>query len=243
MLLLLAGCGVELEHGLDERQANQAVTLLAGSGISADKVAGDGPASTYTIVVPREDAARAFRLLEDHDLPRQGQKGLAETFADSSLLPSPIEDQARYAAALQAELERTLEGLPHVTSARVHLALPVDDPLSGAPAARPTGSVLLKVHGKMQLATAEIARLVAGAVPELRPEDVSVVVAPLAAESDPPALDRLGPVAVARGSRTTVATLAASGLVMILLLGLGLVVAALRLGRLRRRVSELERRS
>jgi orotate phosphoribosyltransferase len=43
-------------------------------------------------------------------------------------------------------------------------------------------------------------------------------------------------------SGTALATLATSGLVLILLLALGLVLAAIRLGRLRRRVSELERR-
>jgi hypothetical protein len=56
-------------------------------------------------------------------------------------------------------------------------------------------------------------------------------------------LDRVGPLRVARESRTLTAALATSGLVVILLLSLGLVFAALRLGQLRRRVRDLERPS
>ena len=32
MVVLACGCGVELEHGLDERQANQVAALLEGAG-------------------------------------------------------------------------------------------------------------------------------------------------------------------------------------------------------------------
>jgi type III secretion protein J len=253
LLLAMSGCGVELEHGLDERQANQVATLLESNGIAADKVAED-TGGAYQIEVASGDAARAFRLLEAHDLPRRNQKGLAETFAEASLLPSPVEERARLAAALGAELERTLDELPNVVAARVHLALPTDDPLfSEAPPARATASVLLKSRGPLSVGEADVQRLVAGAVPALAAADVSVVMTSLSA-SDAPAVDssgragqlgalgRVGPFSVARGSRTALATLATSGLVLILLLALGLVLAAIRLGRLRRRVSELEQR-
>src|SRR5437016_5929773 len=56
LVCALAGCGVELEHGLDERQANEVVSVLESAGISADKTPEDGQANAYKIVVARAEA-------------------------------------------------------------------------------------------------------------------------------------------------------------------------------------------
>lgn len=242
LVLLCAGCGVELEHGLDERQANEVAAVLEASGIAADKVAEEGQANGYKIVVAHAEAGRAFALLEARDLPRHAMRGLSETFGSGTLLPSPVEDRARYAAALAAELERSLQEVPGVVSARVHLALPAEEPLVGDGAhARPTASVLLKTARVLPLSDGDLKRLVAGAVNGLQAADVGVVIATAAADPGAPPLERVGPLRVARDSRTLTAALATSGLVLILLLSLGLVFAALRLGQLRRRMRDLER--
>jgi type III secretion protein J len=241
VLLLCAGCGLELEHGLDERPANQVVTLLESQGISADKTSEDG--QSYKVTVARSDGARAFALLEAHDLPRRGQKGLAETFSAGGLLPSAVEERARLGAALSAELEHTLEGLPGVTSARVHLALPESDPLLGEGARpRPTASVLLKTTQPLTVADSELKRLVSGAVNGLQAADVSVVVATVAAPAPGAPMEQVGPVRVARESRTTLAAFATSTLAAILILSVVVILCAFRIGRLRRRVRELETR-
>ncbi|MDB4971414.1 MAG: Type secretion bridge between inner and outerrane lipoprotein [Myxococcales bacterium] len=242
VVLSLAGCGVELEHNLDERQANEVASVLENAGIGADKAVEDGNANAYKIVVARGEAGRAFSLLEARDLPKRSLRGLSDTFAGGSLLPSPVEDRARYGAALAVELERSLEEIPGVVSARVHLALPPEEPLVGDAAhARPTASVLLKTTQKLALADADIKRLVAGAVTGLQSSDVGVVAAAGVVESGAPPLERVGPLRVAHESRMLTATLATSGLVVILLLSLALVFAALRLGQLRRRLRDLER--
>jgi type III secretion protein J len=240
VVMLCAGCGLELEHGLDERQANQVVTLLESHGISADKTPEDG--QSYKITVPRADGARAFSLLEAHDLPKRGQKGLAETFSAGGLLPSAVEERARLGAALSAELEHTLEGLPGVTSARVHLALPESDPLSGEGARpRPTASVLLKTTQPLGVADSELKKLVSGAVNGLQAADVSVVVATVAAPAPGAPLEQVGPVRVARESRTTLAAFTVSMLAAILVLSIVVILCAVRIGALRKRVRELER--
>jgi type III secretion protein J len=236
-----SGCGVELEHGLDERQANEIAAVLEQAGVPAEKSAEDGQASAYKIVVPRGEAGRAFALLEARDLPRRGQRGLAEAFAKDSLLPSAVEDRARWSAALAAELERTLEGVPGVSAARVHLALPPEEPLVGESAhARPTASVLLKGPHAPALAEADVKRLVAGAVPGLQAADVGVVLATGAADPSAPPFERVGPLRVARDSRTLTAALATSALGLILVLSLGLAYTSLRLGQLRRRARAAE---
>src|SRR5262245_18806382 len=106
--LLGAGCGVELEHGLDERQANDVLGALAEGGLQVDKLPEDVP-GRYTIVVDRDQTGRATSILRELELPREPRKGITETFAGNGLLPSPLEERARYAAALAVELERTLE--------------------------------------------------------------------------------------------------------------------------------------
>jgi type III secretion protein J len=239
-LLLAAGCGVELEHGLDERQANQVAAVLDQAGIAADKVAEEGLADRYKIVVPRADQARAFQLLESRDLPRRGQKGLADAFAASTILPSAVEERARYAAAVAVDLERTLEALPGVTAARVHVALPPEELVEGeGPRPRPTASVLLKAQPTYALGDLEVKKLVAGAVHTLQPADVSVVVAREPDGAPAPEVARLGPTG-ARTSRATLATLAASGLLVIILLGLAVAWTSLRLLSLRKRLRDLE---
>jgi type III secretion protein J len=241
--LFCAGCGLELEHGLDERQANQVATLLESQGISADKAPEDGQAGAYKITVARADAPRAFSLLESHDLPRRGQKGLAETFSGGGILPSAVEERARLGAALSAELEHTLEGLPGVTSARVHLALPESDPLGGEGARpRPTASVLLKTAQPPAVTDSDLKKLVAGAVHGLQSADVSVVVANVPAPAPGMAFEHVGPVRVAKESRTTLAAFATSTLAALLLLSIVVILCAMRIGTLRKRVRELESR-
>jgi type III secretion protein J len=237
LALLLGGCGVELEHGLDERSANEVTSALEAGGISADKEPEDGQANAYKVVVTRADQARAFQLLEAHDLPRRGQRGLADTFPSGGLMPSPVEDRARYGAALAAELERSLDEIPGVVSARVHLALPPDEPMFADSArARPTASVLLKLDRDGRIADGEVKRLVAGAVHGLQIADVSVVTTSAVQGPSGPVLARVGPLSVAKGSERLTTVLAASGLGVILLLALGLVLVSWRLGNLRRQL-------
>jgi type III secretion protein J len=239
LILFAAGCGLDLEHGLDEHQANQVVSLLESQGITAEKSLEDG---SFKITVPRQDGPRAFSLLEAHDLPKRGQKGIAETFSAGGILPSTVEEHARFGAALSAELEHTLEGVPGVSSARVHLALPEVDPLVGeAGRPRPTASVMLKATSALTVSEAEVKKLVAGAVNGLQAADVGVVIANVTAPSAPLAFDKVGPVRVAHESKATLAAFATSTLAVILLLALVVIFCAMRIGTLRRRVRELER--
>jgi type III secretion protein J len=226
--LVLTGCAVELEHDLDEREANHVLAVLDEAGVAADKRSEDS--ARYLVSVGRNDVARAVRLLEAQGLPRRGPRSLSDALA-GSLLPSPAESHARVQAAIAAELERTLETMPQVALARVHVALPEEEPLlPSEAAARPTASVLLKLRPAANVDEAAVRHLVAGAVHTLAQADVTVVTA-RAGEAPPTPLVRAAapPVALA------------SALVAILLLGLGLLTAALRLSSLRRRLAAMDR--
>jgi type III secretion protein J len=228
LVLLGLGCDAELYHGLPERQANQAVVALREAGFAADKRPegrGGRPGSAFTLVVPRREEVAALKLLAERGLPR-----LPREPGRGGLLPLPAEQRAEQAAHLGEQLAATLEALPEVLQAQVHLALPDEDPLRPGERQRATASVLLRLRGGAAAPEAGVRRLLSGAVPGLDPEDVVVVAA--AAPSGPPsgpALVRVGPLWVAPGSFRWAAVLISANLL------LGAVVVGLLYLVLRRR--------
>jgi type III secretion protein J len=102
-LALASGCSIELEHGLDERQANEVVATLDRAGISADKAADETPGA-FKVVVPRAEAAQAFLVLDARGLPRRSSKAVGEAFAKEGLLPSATAERARLSASLANDL-------------------------------------------------------------------------------------------------------------------------------------------
>ncbi len=237
------GCTVDFEHGLDEEQANQITALLDQSGFAADKASDDTQPGTFKITLARSEVPAALVLISDHGLPRRGQKGLAESFANEGLVPSAIGERARYAGALAADLERTLEGLPGVVNARVHLALADSE---AAPPSHASAAVLLRTAGGLSVSESDVQKLVSGAVPELALAEVHVVVAgrPAATAAAAPEveLDHVGPLIIAKQSRSTLTAFAGGGLALLLGLGIALVYCALQLGALRRRLRATEPR-
>jgi type III secretion protein J len=199
---LLGGCGAEpLLHGLDERQVNQVLVALDEAGIAASRRRDDQAEGSWVVEVSGE-AARARRVLAERELPRPEVPGFAAVFGKGSLVPTPGEERARLLQALSGELGRSLEAVDGVVEARVHLAIPADDPFRGGSAPVPRGSVLLKVRpgarGRVEPLAPGLRSLVAGAVAGLDPTQVAVVVA----EAAPPAAP---PLAAGRGLLRTLA--------------------------------------
>jgi type III secretion system YscJ/HrcJ family lipoprotein len=237
-VLDLGGCGLELEHGLDERQANEAVAALDRAGIGAEKVA-DEAQGAFKLVVARSDAPQAFRVLESHGLPRRAQKGVGEAFAEKGILPSATAERARLATALAADLESALGQIDGVTSARVFIALPEDDPLRTAAARpRPTASVLIHVRPDARSIESDARHTVANAVEGLQAADVNVVLSVDKEVPAPAELAQVGPLRVARASRSSAIAILTGALLAILALSVTLVIGAMRLGALRRKMRE-----
>ena len=123
-----------------------------------------------------------------------------------SILPSPEEQRIRYYVALGAELEHTLLELPGVQVARVHLALPgtrMDFGQGGEKFIPTRASVMLKVREHdFELHPAEIQALVAGALVDMPPAEVAVVIQSARIQHAPASdLVWLGPVLVSRTMR------------------------------------------
>jgi type III secretion protein J len=186
-LALLAGCGPEpLLHDLGERQASEVLVALDEAGLSASKVRQEGTEPAWTITVARGEVGAAHRVLAARQLPRARPQGLGEVFGGGGLVPTPVEERARWLHALSGELARSV-----VVEARVHLGLPSDDPLRPGLRAAPRAAILVKCRPASCAALRELEpglrQLAAGAAEGLSPEAVAVVIAEAAA---PPAQAR-----------------------------------------------------
>jgi type III secretion protein J len=242
-LVAAAGaCSTNILHGIDERAANDATRALERAGIGAEKVAEDtggvSGGARFTLKVPRGDGARALDLLRALGLPREPRHGFSETYGQPSLIPTASEERARYAGALAGEIERTLEGVDGVVSARVHLVREEADPLAvdAKPRAAARAAVLLATRpGPKPLEREDVQRLVAGSVSGLDATAVAVVVTAAPELSvDGPALEAVGPLRVTPGSRGLLVGALSAGLALLALLTALLLVTARRLAALER---------
>jgi flagellar M-ring protein FliF len=128
-----------------------------------------------TILVDGAAVYSTRHKLMGKELPLQGTVGL-ELFNQADIGMTDFAQKVNYQRALQGELTRTILSLEAVQSARVHLALPEQGVFRKA--AQPKAGVTLTMKPGQQLEPSQvlgIQRLVAAAVPQARPEDVTVV--------------------------------------------------------------------
>lgn len=241
LCLFVAGCSVPVAAGLDEPDANRVVVALDQAGIDASKELDPGAEGHFRVTVPRDDAARALATMADEQLPRPKTHGVLEAADRGQLVPSQAAEHAQLVAGLAGELERTIAEVDGVLSARVHLNVPTRDPLRDAPAPKTSASVLVEHRGTTPpLAPDSIQRLVAGGAPGLAAADVTVVFVPHAAKPQGARLDlaHVGPIAVARGSMTTLKAALAGLVSLIIVFAAAALVLYAKLGRLRRERDE-----
>ena len=232
----LTGCGVPVAGGLDEGDANRIVIALDRAAIEGTKEADPGAEGKYHVTVPRDEAARAITALQSEELPRPRSPGVLDAIDKGALVPSAAQEHAQLVAGIAGDLERTLESIDGVLTARVHLNVPSPDPFTGALAGKTTASVLVEHRGVAPpLADNSVARLVAGGAPGLATGDVAVVMVSRPAPPRPPGsgMGHVGPLTVAA---TSVRPLQV-GLAALLALVAGLTAATLALFSKMRRLS------
>ena len=237
------GCSTPIQHGLDETAANEVLIALERGGIEASKTRDESNGEAFIISVPKMHAVRALQILQSLGLPRGRRDGFGEVYKQASLVPTPTEERARYLEALAGEIERTLETVDGVVTARVHLVLAEPDPLAvdGKPRVAAQAAVLLKVRPTpAPLREADVQKLVAGSLAGLLPEAVAMVVTPAAElqSQRAPALASVGPVNVDPASRKLLVGILLGGLAVIVILAVLLFLAARRLSALERRERE-----
>jgi len=160
-----------LYSNLDLKEAGSITAALEQAGVKYD-VRGDGS----TIMVPRDEVASTRLMLSSKGLPTAGSVGY-EIFDETNALgQTDFVQQLNRQRALEGELARTIRSLDGITNARVHLVLPKRQ-LFEETAEQPSASVNIGVGGREPSAdqVRAIQNLVAGAVPNMKPDRVTVV--------------------------------------------------------------------
>lgn len=175
--LVLAACRVELYSGLNEAEANQMLAALAGANIDALKVqAGE---SGWQLHVDERDLPAAVEVLQARGLPAPRHASLGEVFQKQGLVATPAEERVRYIYGLSQELSRTVAEIDGVVSARVHVVIPANDPLSDK--LKPSSAAVFIKHRPgtdLRLLAPAVKELVAHSVEGLGYEQVSLTLVP-----------------------------------------------------------------
>jgi flagellar M-ring protein FliF len=159
-----------LYTGLDPTDTQKIVQRLSLENI-AYHLSTDGT----SIDVPADQIDRVRVEMASQNLPHTGRMGF-ELFDKPNWSSSDFSERVNYQRALEAELERTIETMDTVESARVHLVLPRESLFTTEE--RPAkAAVVVKLRTQRNAVETvnSIANLVSSAWENLSPDDVTIV--------------------------------------------------------------------
>lgn len=183
---MLSACSkVPLFSELPESEANEIMAHLMEQKIDCTKVA--GKEGMWSLQVPAEDFPMAMQTLQALGLPRQKLMKMGEVFQKSGLVSSPTEERIRFIDALSQELSDTLMKVDGVVAAKVHIALPNNDPL-GDKTLPASASVFIKFRPGYEVESSgpDLKNLITKSVEGLTFENVELIMSPAEAVPPPP---------------------------------------------------------
>ena len=161
-----------LYEGLDSEDVAQVADVLRGADIDFRL-----NMDTGTVTVPESKLHDARLELASQGLPRGAAVGMRSLQEQPAFGQSQFRENALYQHALETELARTVSHLGSVRDARVHLALPRQSAFVRDRKAA-SASVMLSLYRGRELEESQIAsivHLVASSVPNLTPENVTLI--------------------------------------------------------------------
>ena len=159
-----------LFSGLEGKDVQQVSQELAAAGIPFETTP-DGSG----IQVPAESLDKARMEVAAKGMPQSGRLGF-ELFDKPNWVGSEFDERVNYQRALEGELEHTIATLGVVRSARVHLVLPQASMFLAEQKIAKASVVLKLKRASLSAEQIEsIRNLVAGAVENLSPEQVTLV--------------------------------------------------------------------
>ncbi|MGC8502626.1 flagellar basal-body MS-ring/collar protein FliF [Desulfurella sp.] len=170
-LIFLIGSRVNyavLFSNLNDKDASSITNYLDQQKIPYKIVSGN------TIEVPRDSVYKLRLDLAAKGLPSGGVVGF-EIFDKQNLSMTSFLENVDYTRALEGELTRTIENISSVDSARVNLAIPKPS-VFVEKEQPPTASIVLKLNSQISHNQVyAIQKLVAASVPNLTPDNVTIV--------------------------------------------------------------------
>ncbi|MEO8736319.1 MAG: flagellar basal-body MS-ring/collar protein FliF [Edaphobacter sp.] len=159
-----------LFSGLDGKDTQQVSQELAAAGIAYQPTV-DGTG----VEVPADMLDKARMEVAAKGMPQSGRLGF-ELFDKPNWVGSEFDERVNYQRALEGELEHTIETLGVVRSARVHLVLPQQSLFASEEKVAKASVVLKLRRATVDSEQADAIRsLVAGAVENLSPDQVTLV--------------------------------------------------------------------
>lgn len=185
---LVSGCdsGTIIVNGLEEKDVNEMIVLLNNHRLAAEKKASSAGTGANKIVmwnlsVPSSKRIEALSILNVNGLPRKRGETLLSLFSKQGLVSSEMEERVRYQAGLADQIANTIRKIDGVLDTDVQLSIPEEDALPGQTneIKEVTASVYIKHSGILDDPNAhleiKIKRLVAGSIPGLNLENVTVI--------------------------------------------------------------------
>jgi len=159
-----------LVTGMEPTDAQALATKLAAKNIRY-QISADGK----TVSVPSDKIDSSRMEVASDGMPRSGRLGF-ELFDKLNWGQTEFDEKVNYQRALEGELERSIQTLKDVESARVHLVMPTESVFLERTRAAKASVVLQLRSGHLPEETQlSIARLISGAVDNLEPENVTVI--------------------------------------------------------------------
>jgi flagellar M-ring protein FliF len=160
-----------LYSNLSDRDGGAIVAALQQANIPYKLSEGGG-----AIMVPADQVHEMRLRLAQQGLPKSGSVGF-ELLDNQKFGISQFAEQVNYQRALEGELERTIESISTVQSARVHLAIPKQS-VFVRDAESPSAAVMVNLFPGRMLDESQviaITHMVASAVPQLSARSVTIV--------------------------------------------------------------------
>ncbi|MBF0201777.1 MAG: type III secretion inner membrane ring lipoprotein SctJ [Desulfamplus sp.] len=177
ILIFLAGCQQPLFQDLSERDANDMLAELLKRGIYATKKnQGKG---LFTIAVEESQVVGSLEILRRQGLPPESFATLGSTFPKEGMMSSPLEEDARLGFAVSQELAGTFAQLDGVLTARAHVVMQKQDPVTEAITPASTSIFIRYLPGtSVEQYVPHIRNLAAKAVPNLKYDNTYVFMFP-----------------------------------------------------------------
>lgn len=175
-VLLLSGCSLrkKVQSVKIEAEANQIIDVLRENGVRARKEEiGEGERKTFEIWVDgdEDDLGAAIQVMEDHCLGQPEPPAI-----ESSGIISSVEvEKAREQRRMKINIESQLRQIPGTTCVNVNFVPPQDRALAINPYPATAAVVVNFKTPTFSVPPEQIAGIVARSVPDLKPENVSVV--------------------------------------------------------------------
>ena len=175
-ILPLGGCSLrkKVQTVKIEAEANQIMDVLRENGVRAKKEeVGEGERKTFEIWVDgdEDDLGAAIQIMEDHCLGQPEPPAV-----ESSGIISSVEvEKAREHRRMKINIESQLRQIPGTTCVNVNFVLPQDRALAINPYPATASVVINHKTPTFPVNQEQIAGIIARSVPDLKPENVSVV--------------------------------------------------------------------